>query len=85
MSVWVDLVVVLRRYVAVSFFINSRMDRIPDSLYIMMELVSLGSRKMQRSGTLGILSNVCKAELQAIRRTGAAYSRTDCIRDLYRV
>jgi len=34
---------------------------------------------------LCILSNDCTAELQASRRTGAAYNRTVCIKDLYRV
>ena len=68
-----DLVAVLTRYVAVSFFIKSRMGRIPDTK---MELVSLW---------VFIISRVCKAELRASRRTGAAYCRTACITDLYMV
>ena len=34
------LVAALRKYVAISFFIKSRRGRIPDSLYIMVELGS---------------------------------------------
>jgi len=41
MSVCMGLVAVFTIYVAVSFFIKNRMGRIPDSLYIKMELVSL--------------------------------------------
>jgi len=58
MSVWMSLVAALRRYVAVSFFIKSRKGRIPDSLYIMEELVSLGSHVV-----LCVLSKFCKAVL----------------------
>ena len=50
-------------------FIKSRMGKIPDSLYTKMELVSFGGPKMLLSGTLCFLSNDCKSDLQASRRT----------------
>ena len=76
---------VLRRYVIVFFFNRRRMVVIPDYLYTKMQLTSLGRPKMYRSDILYILSNDCKAELQAIRRTGTTYNRRDCIKDLHRV